>query len=68
MDNRLISIDSDISKDQLWFKVPQDIQEEDATCLFEDYQEEAIKKVINMTDEEARTWMKKNEKLTQRND
>jgi hypothetical protein len=62
-DNTLISIDSDISKEQLWVKAPMDIAETDAICSLEDLRQEAISATGMMSQEEKQAWLDKNKKF-----
>jgi hypothetical protein len=56
-DRQVISIDSDLSKDQLWFKVPATIAEHDALCKFDDLKAETAKAEASMTPEQRQTWL-----------
>lgn len=56
-DRQIISIDSDISDDQLWFKVPVSVSEHDALCKFDEMKEEAVRAEASMPEAERREWL-----------
>jgi hypothetical protein len=62
-DHQVISIDSDLSKDQLWFKVPATMTERDALCKFDDLKSEAVKAENSMTPEERLSWLAGHDKF-----
>lgn len=62
-DSRLINIDSDIQKDQTWFKVYFTYKEEEITCLFKDLKDKTLKAQSEMSTEEKSAWMAKYNKF-----
>lgn len=66
-DREIISIDSDLSKDQLWFKVPATVSEQDALCMFDDLKSEAVKVEGAMTEEERQSWLAGHDKYPKAN-
>ena len=67
-DNYLISIDSDISDDQLWFKAPLAVSEGEVVCALENYRDKAIKSTEAMTEAERAAWLDNHKKLQTKND
>jgi hypothetical protein len=66
-DREIISIDSDLSKDQLWFKVPATVSEHDALCRFDDMKAEAARMEGTMAEEERQTWLAGHDKYSKAN-
>lgn len=62
-DHTIISLDSDISKDQLWFKAVADLPDHEVSCMFDDLKEEAIRKTAAMSEQEKAVWLEKNDKF-----
>ena len=62
-EHKIISIDSDLSKDQLWFKALVSIPENEIICLLDDNKKTAQQKVNAMTESEKAALLKKNEKF-----
>ena len=62
-DNILISIDSDITKEQLWLKAPVAIAETEVTCALDEMKEKAVSDIRSMTKEEEANWLEKNKKF-----
>ena len=67
-DHQIISIDSDLSKDQLWYKAPLSLPEDDVISMLDDLRRQAINKVNAMTDLERASWMEKHSKFNEKND
>lgn len=65
-DGSLISIDSDIDKDQLWIKAPTGLEEKDAICRLEDLKEKAVNEVEAMTEVQRSAWLEKNKKFQEK--
>jgi len=64
----ITSIDSDITKDQLWFKALATMPVQDVSCSFDDLKDQAIKKAASMTDEEMKAWSEKYAKFNLKKD
>jgi hypothetical protein len=62
-DDMVISIDSDISKEQLWLKAPADRSPQDVTCHLDDLKTESETQAGLMNESEKAQWLEKNEKL-----
>jgi hypothetical protein len=56
---KLVNIDSDLDKDQTWFKTYYTNKEIDITCLFNDLKEKTDKASAQMSTEEKSAWMGK---------
>jgi hypothetical protein len=68
-DHRLVNIDPDISKPQIWFKVHYQYKEADIICLLDDLMKDAAETRQNWTDEEKNQWLAKYDKFnTPKND
>jgi hypothetical protein len=67
-DSRVVNLDSDISKDQTWFKSYYKFKEDEITCLFKDLKDQTANIGNQMTDEEKSAWMAKNDKFKKTND
>lgn len=67
-DDKIISIDSDLSKDQLWFKAPASMAVQDVNCKFDDLRAEAVKKAASMSDTDKSSFVGKNEKFNEKKD
>jgi len=66
-DQQVISLDSDLSKDQLWFKVPSALTEQEAVCKFDDLRAEAMKAENGMTENERQQWLAGHDKFPKSN-
>jgi hypothetical protein len=62
-DLKVVNIDSDIEKDQIWFKTFYQNKEEAITCLFKDLKDKSAKAGQDMTAEEKSAWLAKNDKF-----
>jgi hypothetical protein len=62
-DQRLISLDAGIEKNQIWFKAFHQYKETEITCLFKELKEKAASAGQDMTTEEKSEWMAKNDKF-----
>lgn len=62
-DPRIINLDSDLNKDQTWFKSYFKYKEDEITCLFKDLKDKTINAGSTMTTEEKAAWMAKNNKF-----
>lgn len=67
-DHQVISIDSDLSKDQLWFKAPISLTQKDVKGILEGLREQVAKQASVMTDEEKSTWTEKHSKFNEKKD
>jgi hypothetical protein len=61
--NVVVSIDSDLNKDQLWFKIPLEVRDNDAVDKLGHYHDKAKSEVNLMTEEERSAWLELNQKL-----
>lgn len=66
-DQQVISLDSDLSKDQLWFKVPVALTEQEAVCKFDDLRAESAKAETGMTEGERQKWLAGHDKFPKAN-
>lgn len=66
-DSRVVNLDPDIAKDQIWFKAYHQYTETEITCLFKDLKEKADKANQDMTAEEKSVWMGKFDKFKKNN-
>ncbi len=60
---KLISIDSDIKKDQLWFKAYHAYSENDISCIFTELLDLTKEANNTMTDDEKTAWLTKYQKF-----
>jgi hypothetical protein len=62
-DQRLINLDADIEKSQIWFKAYHQFNETEINCLFKDLKEKTAQTCQGMTSEEKSAWLAKNDKF-----
>jgi hypothetical protein len=62
-DHRLINLDPDIEKAQIWFKAFHQYNETEITCLFNDLKEKTAIAGRDMSAEEKSAWLAKNDKF-----
>jgi hypothetical protein len=62
-DLKVVNIDSDIEKDQIWFKTFYQNKQEEITCLFKDLKDKSSQAGQDMTAEEKSAWLAKNDKF-----
>jgi hypothetical protein len=67
-DSRLINLDAEIEKDQIWFKAYLQYKETEITCLFNDLKAKADLAGRDMSSAEKSAWMAKNDKFKKNND
>ena len=67
-DSRVVNLDSDISKDQTWFKSYYKFKEEEITCMYKDLKDKTVNIGNEMTEAEKSAWMAKNDKFKKTND
>jgi hypothetical protein len=63
LDQKLINLDSDVEKAQIWFKVYHEYNETEITCLFNDLKEKAARASLEMTAGDKSAWLTKNDKF-----
>jgi hypothetical protein len=61
-DKRIVNLDSDLKKDQTWFKSYYTYKENEITCLFNELKEKTDQARLNMSAAEKEAWMLKNNK------
>jgi hypothetical protein len=66
-DARIVNLDSDIDKDQTFFKAYYKYKDEEITCLFKDLKEKTEETRLGMTTEEKSAWMAKYDKFNKSN-
>lgn len=67
-DNRLVNIDPDFEKDQMWFKAHYIFPENDILCLFDDFLKETFDVSSSWTDLQKHDWLLQFDKYTKRKD
>lgn len=66
-DRRIVNLDPDVEKDQIWFKAFHQYNETEINCLFNDLKEKAAQAGINMGSGEKSAWLSKNDKFKKTN-
>jgi hypothetical protein len=66
-DRRIVNLDPDVDKDQIWFKAFHQYSETEITCLFNDLKEKATQDGNIMSSGEKSTWLTKNDKFNKTN-
>lgn len=62
-ESKIVNVDSEIEKDQTWFKAYYNYKEEEITCLFNDLKEKTDSTRTMMSAEEKSAWMVKFDKF-----
>ena len=62
-ESKLINIDGDIDKDQVWFKAYYTNKEPEITCLFKDLKEKTGETALKMTSAEKSAWLASHDKF-----
>jgi hypothetical protein len=62
-EQKIFSIDADITKDQLWFKAYKTYKENEITCLFDDLKSKTIEADKSFTDDQKADWLAKYDKF-----
>ena len=63
--DRIVSIDSDISQDRLWFMVNNKYTDSEAAVEFDALKEKTLATSVSLTQDEKEEWIKKNDKFKQ---
>jgi hypothetical protein len=64
-DRRIVNVDPEIEKGQIWFKAYYTYTEEEITCLFRDLKEKTDEASRQMTPEEQSDWLVRFDKFKQ---
>lgn len=67
-DRRLVNIDPDIEKAQMWFKAHYQFQQKEMICLLDDFLQETIDISASWTESEKNSWMIQFDKFKTRKD
>jgi hypothetical protein len=62
-DNRIVNIDADIEKPQLWFKAHYQYSQNEMTCLLDDFMKETNKISLSWTESDKAAWLQKFDKF-----
>jgi hypothetical protein len=66
-DRRIVNLDPDVDKDQIWFKAFHQYSETEINCLFNDLKEKAAQDGYIMSSGEKSAWLAKNDKFKKTN-
>jgi hypothetical protein len=61
--DKIVSIDSDLSQDRIWFQVNNKYSGKEAGAQFDQLREKTLNAATTLTSEEKASWMKKNNKF-----
>jgi len=61
-DDNIAAMNSDLSKDCLWFSAHRNRPEKDILILFNDYREATVKKASTLSEKDKSEWLKENDK------
>ena len=61
--DKIVSIDSDLSQDRVWFMVNNKYSDKEAGVRFDQLRDQTLKASATMTEEEKASWMLKNDKF-----
>ena len=66
-DRRIVNLDPDVDKDQIWFKAFHQYNETEIIGRFNDLKEKAVQDCNNLSSAEKSAWLAKNDKFKKTN-